>query len=183
MEMSLHEVKAIIKVVSANEKLNAKVMKDIQKEDDCFGREFLETNEECQICQVLAEVGDRRAPLSVFCKELIAQKIEGQPTEEKVEATATEDEEEKVISDIKTEAISPKKKIQKTKFDGIGPGGIEALVNKRLEEKVPDEEIKKEIFQMYIQAGRDEKYSKVKAGMWVSYTKGRRKKGIFVTGE
>ncbi len=179
MDMTLHEVKAIIRIVSANEKLNAKVMKDLQKDEDCFGREFLESNEECKICQVLSEIGDRRAPLSVFCRELL-QQDEVALTQE---ATPITEEEKRVLSDIKDQAVSEKKKIKKTKFDGIGPGGIEALVNKRIEEKIPDAEIKKEIMQMYIQAGRDLNYSKVKAGFWVSYTKGRRNKGIFVTGE
>ncbi len=180
MDMTLHEVKAIIRIVSANEKLNAKVMKDLQNDDDCFGREFLESNSECKLCQVLSEVGERRAPLSIFCKELFQDEAVV-PTQEPITT-----EEAKLFSDMKGEAdqvVLPKKKIKKTKFDGIGPGGIEALVNKRIEEKKPDAEIKKEIMDMYIQAGRDVNYSKVKAGFWVSYTKGRRNKGIFVTGE
>lgn len=178
MEMTLNEVKRVIRVVSSNEKLNAKVMRDLQKEDDCFGREFLDDSEECKICQVLTEVGDRRAALSIFCRELMP-KVE---SEEKEVTEEVAPEEKKILSELKSSENAEKlKKIQKTKLD-IGPGGIEAFINKMLDDGTSDDEIKKSAIQLYVSAGRDEKYAKVKAGFWLSYTKGRRKKGIFVRG-
>lgn len=176
--VDLQAVKDRIKVVSGNEKLNNKIMRDMQNADDCFGRQYEETNEECVICQIISELDGRRAPLSTFCKEISQQVDEPAPPEVEQEEAVIE---EKVLSKLREEEPVKPKKIQKTKLD-FGPGGAEAFINKSIEEGMPDKDIKKALYDKYREAGRDEKYSKIKAGFWLSYTKGRRKKGVFVTG-
>lgn len=69
--MDLKEVKAKIRIESADPEVNDWVYRHIQMEDDCFGKNYKSTHPECKDCAVLASIDDRREPINVFCRELV----------------------------------------------------------------------------------------------------------------
>ena len=71
-KMDLTKVKETILICGSDEEINASMLKQLQKPDDCFGKEYLESSDDCSRCVILAEIDGRRESLWVFCKELTA---------------------------------------------------------------------------------------------------------------
>jgi hypothetical protein len=67
--MNLSKVKENIKIVSSDEAMNERILGLLRQPDDCFGLGYIETNKQCEECNILSELGDKRAELKEFCKD------------------------------------------------------------------------------------------------------------------
>jgi len=151
--MDLKETKKKIKIVSPDEKLNAKVLDLLGQEHDCFGVDYGEDHDECKKCTIFAELGDRRATLWEFCKELtgkhgvtvtsVKEGNDEMTKEEKSKGGEDMEEEEKVDEkkEEKQEKKEKKVKVEKAEKVPFREGSARLFAYNKLKEGMKEEEL------------------------------------------
>jgi hypothetical protein len=203
---SLREIKERIIIVTRDAERSAKIKATLFEQDDCFGENYSEVAEPCKLCNVIVELDGHRDSMSGWCRKLTLQNEGVEPPESEM-APESELEQAVEISEIPPKILpelpefgseippEPEPRIipiycrgsgsgsgSKTDFGLRGHGGIERRIRDQLAAGVPIEQIKQEIYQLYIDAGRDEKYARQKARWWPSWVNNKIKKGIAASG-
>ena len=203
---SLREIKERIIIVTRDAERSAKIKATLFEQDDCFGENYSEVAEPCKLCNVIVELDGHRDSMSGWCRKLTLQNEGVEPPESEMApefelAPESELEQAVEISEIPPKILSelpdfrseitpePEPRIipiycrgsgsgsgSKTDFGLRGHGGIERRIRDQLAAGVPIEQIKQEIYQLYIDAGRDEKYARQKARWWPSWVNNKIKK-------
>lgn len=136
--MNLQEVKEKIKIEGADPYKNEVLLKLILEPTDCFGVDYKANHEECKVCTILADVGGRKEPVNVFCRELKERGfLAGDRTDQEAEKPLPEIKPQNDISwkeDVKrlyAQDVAKEEIIKQvtSKFPDITPGRIGSVLN------------------------------------------------------